>query len=167
MDLNLETLIKKSNLQIEQNKIFFNEPMKNHTTFKIGGPADCLIKIETKQELKEVLQFSKQNNIPVTIIGNGSNVLVLDKGNRGNTLKIEIKKLEIKENKQNIKVILGAGEKIVTVSRKLAKAEISGMEELSGIPGTIGGAVKMNAGAHGKEIKDIIKKVICIDYNRK
>lgn len=162
--LNLEELIKKSNLQIDKQKIIFNEPMKKHSTFKLGGSAECLIKIDNINDLKEILEFSKENEIPLTVIGNGSNILVSDKGIKGITLIIKIEKIEIQEDGDIIKITIGAGEKIGKLARVLLEKEISGLEELSGIPGTIGGAIRMNAGAHGKEIKDIVEVVKCIDY---
>ncbi|MGN1298046.1 MAG: UDP-N-acetylmuramate dehydrogenase [Clostridia bacterium] len=162
--MNLEELIKKSNLQIDKEKILFNEPMNKHSTFRIGGPAECLIKIGNVNELKEILKFVKENAITLTIIGNGSNILVSDKGIRGITLIINIEKLEIQDNNDEVKVNVGAGEKIGKLARVFLEKEITGLEELSGIPGTIGGAVRMNAGAHGKEMKDIVKCVKCIDY---
>ena len=91
-------------------------------------------------------------------MGNGSNLLVLDNGVRGIVLKIELDNLEIKEEKDKILVNVGAGIKIMALAQKLKQEGISGFEELSGIPGTIGGANAMNAGAHGKEFKDIILK---------
>ena len=89
----MENLSK--NLKISKEKIKYNEPMAKHTTFKIGGPAECFILIDNEADLKEVLNFTKKTNIPVTIIGNGSNILVLDEGIEGITLKIDIQKLEI------------------------------------------------------------------------
>lgn len=162
--MELEELIKKSNLPIDKEKILFNEPMKKHTTFKTGGPAECLIKIDKEESLKEILKFVNQNKIPVTIIGNGSNILVSDKGIKGITLKIQLQKIDIQEKNENIQIIVGAGEKLGKLAQVCLQKEITGLEELSGIPGTIGGAVRMNAGAHGKEMKDIVKCVRCIDY---
>lgn len=162
--MNLEELIKKSNLQIEKQKILFNEPMKNHSTFKLGGPAECMIKIENLKDLKEILKFSNKNKIPLTILGNGSNILVSDKGIKGITLMMKLKKVEIKEENEKVKVTVAAGEKLGNLARIFLEKEITGFEELSGIPGTIGGAIKMNAGAHGKEVKDIVEYVKCIDY---
>lgn len=162
--MNLEELIKKSNLQIDEQKILFNEPMKKHSTFKLGGPAECLIKIDNIKDLKEILEFSKYNEIPLTVIGNGSNILVSDKGIKGITLMIKLENIEIQEENDKIKVIVGAGEKLGKLARVFIEKEISGFEELSGIPGTIGGAIRMNAGAHGKEIKDVVEYVKCIDY---
>lgn len=163
--MNLEEIIKNSNLHIGKDRILFNEPMKKHSTFKIGGPAECLIKVENKEELKEILNVVNKNNIPLTILGNGSNILVLDEGIPGITIIIKIEELEISEENENVKIIVGAGEKIGKLGRIFLQKEITGFEEISGIPGTIGGAVRMNAGAHGKEMKDIVKKVKCLDYN--
>lgn len=163
--LEIQKLISNSNLNIAKERIFLNEPMKKHSTFKIGGPAECLIKVETILELKEILKFSNENQIKITIIGNGSNLLVSDKGIKGITLIIKLENYEILENKLNIQVIAEAGCKVGKLSQIFLKKEISGFEELSGIPGTIGGAIKMNAGAYGKEMKDIIEEVTAIDYN--
>lgn len=154
----------ENNLKIDSSKIYFDEPMKKHTTFKIGGAAECLIKVETIDELSEVLKFANKNNIKLTILGNGSNVLVLDDGIKGITIKIGIKKLEIIDKKEYIEVIVGAGNKNAELAQKLLKEEITGFEEISGIPGTIGGAIKMNAGAHGKEMKNIVQTVTFMDY---
>ena len=163
--MNLKEKIEKSNLTIPKENILYNEPMKKHTSFKIGGPAECLIKINKTQELRELIEFTNKNKIPFHIIGNGSNLLVLDKGIEGITGIIKIEKIEIQEEQNKIKVTVGAGEKIAKVANLLAQKEITGLEELAGIPGTIGGAITMNAGAHGKEIKDVITTVKCIDCN--
>ena len=161
--MNIKEILEKSKLNKEN--LYYDEPMAKHTSFKIGGPADVFIKVDNIEELKETLDLSKQNQIPLTIIGNGSNLLVTDKGIRGITAKLNLKDIEIKNenNKQIIKV--DAGVPVGLLAQKLLKEEITGFEELSGIPGTIGGAVIMNAGAHGKELKDILKKVTAIDYN--
>lgn len=154
---NIELLEQK----IKKENIYLNEPMKKHTSFKIGGPADIFIKITDVQELQYVLDISNKNNIPLFILGNGSNLLVKDKGIRGIVLKIELPQIDIAEN--NVKV--GAGVKLGFLAQKLADNDLTGFEELSGIPGTIGGAIKQNAGAHGKEIKDILEDVTVMDYN--
>lgn len=163
VNLNIKEILEKSKLNKEN--LYYDEPMAKHTSFKIGGPADVFIKVDNIEELKETLDLSKQNQIPLTIIGNGSNLLVTDKGIRGITAKLNLKDIEIKNenNKQIIKV--EAGVPVGLLAQKLLKEEITGFEELSGIPGTIGGAVIMNAGAHGKELKDILKKVTAMDYN--
>ena len=163
VNLNIKEILENSKLNKEN--LYYNEPMAKHTSFKIGGPADVFIKVDNIEELKEILKLSKENKIPLTIIGNGSNLLVTDKGIRGITAKLNLKDIEIKNenNKQIIKV--EAGVPVGLLAQKLLKEEITGFEELSGIPGTIGGAVIMNAGAHGKELKDILKKVTAMDYN--
>ena len=153
------------NLKISQEKILYNEPMKKHTTFKIGGSAECLIKIENIEDLKEILKYTNQNNVPTTVIGNGSNILVSDNGIPGITLMIKIGKIDIQENDETVKMTVGAGEKLGKIAQICLQKEISGFEELSGIPGTIGGAIRMNAGAHGKEMKDVVKVVKCLDYS--
>jgi UDP-N-acetylmuramate dehydrogenase len=137
--------------------------MKNHTSFKIGGTADFFITIKSKEELEKILKFVNKTNENLVIIGNGSNLLVTDKGIRGIVLKIDIKKFEIEEDNENVTVIVGSGEKLGEVAGILLKNNITGFEELSGIPGTFGGAIRMNAGAHGVEMKDIVIKTVYMD----
>ena len=173
--MEIKSLLEKANLKIPKENIKYNEPMKKHISFKVGGIADCYIKIENISELKQILKFSKENKIPFFIIGNGSNILVTDKGIRGIVIQIKINKFEIiknpnNKNKQNeknqdVQVIIGAGNKMAEIAQKLLKENITGFEELAGIPGTIGGAIKMNAGAYKKEIKDILECATVIDYN--
>ena len=158
--MNIQQILEQEN--ISQEKIQYNVPMSKYTSFKVGGPAECLIKIETLEELKQILEIAQNNNIKTTIIGNGSNILVKDKGIKGIVLKIEIKKFELsKENE----LIVGSGNKLGEIAQKLAKEEITGFEFASGIPGTIGGAIRMNAGAHGGEMKDIVKSTQYMDEN--
>ena len=163
--MNIKEILENSNLTIPKDNILYNEDMKKHTTFKIGGPAECFIKIKTKEELKEILNIAKENKIPVTILGNGSNILVLDGGIEGITLTIQIEYIDIKQNGEKYKIYVGGGYKLSKLAQICLKNEISGFEELSGIPGTIGGAVSMNAGAHGKEMKDVVEKIKCVDIN--
>ena len=153
---------------ISKDLIKTNEPMKNHTSFKIGGPAEIYIKITSIEELQKVLEFAKKENIKITILGNGSNVLVSDKGIKGIVIKTNLKDINI-ENKdsKNVEVTVSDAVPIGFLAQKFLKEEITGFEELSGIPGTIGGAILMNAGAHGKEIKDIVTEVTAMDYNGK
>ena len=162
--MELKEKIEKANLEIEKNKILYNEEMKKYTTFKIGGKAECLIKIDNIKDLKSILRFVNENGVPLTVLGNGSNVLVSDKGIKGITIIIKIEKIDIKEKNKKVEITVGAGEKIGKLGVLFLKNEITGFEELSGIPGTIGGATRMNAGAHGREIKDIVKTVKCVDY---
>lgn len=161
--MNIEKML--SNLKIAKENIRYNVPMKEYTTFKIGGPAECLIKIQNIEDLKEILKTAKENQIPLTIIGNGSNILVKDDGIKGIVLKIDIKKLEIKEKEGKIQIVVGSGNKIGELAQKMLQREIEGIEFAAGIPGTIGGAIRMNAGAHGSEMKDIVQTIKYIDMN--
>ena len=151
---------------ISEDNVKIDEPMLKHTSFKIGGPADFFVVAKTIEEVEKVLEFSKQNNIPLFITGNGSNLLVSDEGVRGIVLKIAIdnfEKSEAKGTEKNIIVKVGAGVKIMALAQELKKQGISGFEELAGIPGTIGGANYMNAGAYGKEIKELIVTTIVLN----
>ena len=158
-------MLKKEN-EIEK-KIIFDEPMKKHTSFKIGGTADEFIKVQDEEELIEAIKYAKEKKLKITIIGNGSNLLVLDKGIRGLVIKIDIQNLKIEKNEKNVEITVGSGYKTMALGVKLKNERISGFEELSGIPGTIGGAIFMNAGAYGKEIKDINLSTKCMDYDGK
>ena len=161
-------IVKSLENIISKDLIKTNEPMKNHTSFKIGGPAEIYIKITSIEELQNVLEFAKKENVKITILGNGSNVLVSDKGINGIVIKTNLKEINI-ENKdsENVEVTVNDAVPIGFLAQKFLKEEITGFEELSGIPGTIGGAILMNAGAHGKEIKDIVTEVTAKDYNGK
>ena len=159
--MKIREIIEKSKLKKEN--ISFNEPMSKHTSFKVGGLAECYIIAENIEEIKEILEISKNNNIPITVLGKGSNILVKDNGIKGIVLNIGIKKIEINQGNQTVKI--GAGNQLSEVSQTMMQNNLSGFEELSGIPGTIGGAIRMNAGAHGKEIKDLIINVTAIDYD--
>ena len=144
-------------------KIIYNEPMKKHTSFKIGGNADFFVSVKTIEELKQALFYAKQKHIPTTIIGNGTNILVSDSGIRGIVIKIDIQKFDLKEENDYIEISVGSGNKMMALATQLKKQEISGFEQLSGIPGTIGGAIYMNAGAYGKEMKDIVVSTRCMN----
>lgn len=154
----------KTNIDIKE-KIIFDEPMKKHTSFKIGGTADEFVKVTNELELKEAIEYAKQKKLKITIFGNGSNLLVLDKGIRGLVIKIEIQTIKIERKEEYAEIIVGSGYKTMALGIKLMNEELSGFEELSGIPGTIGGAIFMNAGAYGKEIKDINLSTRCMDYD--
>ena len=158
---NLEKIISKE--RIKQ-----NEPMKNHTSFKIGGPAEFYIKITSIKELQKILEFAKKEKIKITILGNGSNVLVSDSGIKGIVIRTNLKEIKIEPKEQNkIEITVDDATPIGFLAQQLLKEEITGFEEISGIPGTIGGAILMNAGAHGKEMKDIVTEITAIDYNGK
>ncbi len=150
---------------IPQERIKQNELMKNYTSFKIGGPAEFFIKINTLEELKKIIKLCKNNKIQLTLIGNGSNLLILDKGIKGIVIKLELKEIQINKTEgKKVEIKVENGVPLGLLAQKLLKEEITGFEELSGIPGTIGGAIVMNAGAHQKEMKDIVTNVTALDY---
>ncbi|MBR1779181.1 MAG: UDP-N-acetylmuramate dehydrogenase [Clostridia bacterium] len=132
-----------------------NEPMKKHTTIKIGGNADVFLNIKTEAALIEVLRILNTERIPSYILGNGSNTLVSDSGIRGVVIKLDgdFKKINYTMRQQ---ISCGAGANITRFCLYACDHSLSGFEFLYGIPGTIGGAIYMNAGAYGGEIKDII-----------
>ena len=140
-----------------------DEIMAKHTSFKVGGKADILIKIKTIEELQYILKYVKEKEIPLTIIGNGSNLLVKDNGIRGITIKLDFNEIDIEENKDKFIITVGAGVKVAMLAIMFQKKEIAGFEFAGGIPGTMGGAIRMNAGAHGKEMKQIVNTVTCIN----
>lgn len=157
--------IKEIQNIIPQENVYINEPMSKYTSFKIGGPAECMVKIKTLEQLKSILKYTNENNIKLTIIGNGSNILVSDEGIKGIVVKIEIDNLEIDIQDKKAIITVGSGVKLGLLAQKCLKQEITGFEFASGIPGTIGGAIRMNAGAHGSEMKDIVKTVTYVDRN--
>lgn len=138
--------------------VLINEPMSKHTSFKIGGNADYFIIINSVQELKDVLKLANNNNIPITLVGNGTNLLVRDGGIRGVVIKLNLNNFKIKRSSNEIQITAESGMTLATLSLIAGKEEIAGLEFLSGIPGTIGGALRMNAGAYGSEMKDIVVK---------
>lgn len=179
--------------EIPSNQVYCNEPMYKHTSFKVGGNADIFVKVKNLKQLKYTIQVAKDNGLNINIMGNGSNLLVRDNGIRGIVIKIELENIEIKQddikniknnvdqtndtrgntykNKDlgednNVSVVVGAGVKLAMLSQVLLQKGITGFEFASGIPGTIGGAVRMNAGAYGSEMKDIIVKTWCLDIEK-
>lgn len=158
-----EYICNKLYEMIDKNNIYINEQMKKHTSFKVGGNADIFIKIHDEKELKKVLKIIKEEKLPFFVMGNGSNLLVKDSGIRGIVLKIELNKIEIDKKEEYYNINVGAGIKLIALAQKLLKEEIEGFEFASGIPGTIGGAIRMNAGAYGGEIKDVVSETRYMD----
>lgn len=146
---------------IDLGEVLLDEPMKNHTSFKIGGPVDVMIIPNNEEQLINGIKICRSNNIDFYIMGNGSNLLVKDGGIRGLVIKINegLNKIEI----EGRKVYSQAGASLTGVSRRACKSSLTGMEFANGIPGTIGGGVTMNAGAYGGELKDIIRRVRVLD----
>lgn len=139
-----------------------NEPMKNHTSFKIGGPADIFIRPDSIDKLKLVISFCVKNQIKYVVIGNGSNLLVKDEGYRGAIVNISSRLENIRlENKTEI--VCTAGTTIARLCYFAMQNSLTGLEFAWGIPGNVGGSVYMNAGAYDGEIKDVIKESYYID----
>ena len=141
----------------EQVEILVAEPVKNHTTFRIGGPADALALPKTPEEVAEVVHFCHEHAQPYYVLGNGSNLLVSDEGYRGLVLQLYRNFNDIQVNGETITVQSGA--MLAAVARTAYQTGLTGLEFASGIPGTIGGAVVMNAGAYGGEMKNVLKEV--------
>ena len=142
-------------LKVEQVKK--DEPMKIHTTFRVGGPASYFVTPETEEEVAKVIEVCTQENVPYYIVGNGSNLLVSDAGYRGVIVQIYKEMNEVKVEGDLVKAQAGA--LLSGIAAKALGAELSGFEFASGIPGTIGGACVMNAGAYGGEMKDVLEFV--------
>ena len=142
-------------------QFIFHAPMSEHTTFKIGGAADVLIFPSNIEEVAAIIRLADEFNLPCTILGNGSNVLILDKGIRGVVIKFSDKFFGT-IRAEGEKIIAGAGAMLKDVSKFAAEKSLSGLEFAVGIPGSIGGAIYMNAGAYGGEMKNIVAKVIAV-----
>lgn len=147
----------KLNNVIAKDSILINEPMSRHTTFRVGGPADFFVTPKAKEEVRDVIRICKEAGMPYYIIGNGSNLLVSDAGYRGVIVQIYKEMNEVKVEGDLVKAQAGA--LLSGIAAKALGAELSGFEFASGIPGTIGGACVMNAGAYGGEMKDVLESV--------
>ena len=145
---------------IDKEKIRVNESMEKHTTFHIGGPADYFVMPSDVDEVQAVTRLCKQENIPYYVVGNGSNLLVGDKGYRGVIIQIAGKMNQIKVEGEVITAQAGCS--LAQIAGKALEAELAGFEFAAGIPGTLGGAVRMNAGAYGGEIKDVLESAVIL-----
>lgn len=151
---------------VGEDKVLLNEPMSAHTTFRIGGNADALLTLSDFREIRAVTDFAGNFNIPYTIIGNGSNLLVSDEGIEGIVIMLkdsdyEACPEELEDGRALFRVPAGAS--LSSFSKQAAKLGYKGTEFAAGIPGSVGGGVAMNAGAYGGEIKDIIVSATVLD----
>lgn len=146
---------------LDKNKILIGELLKNHTTFHIGGPADIMLLPETESEIVEIVKLCNRLDKGLFVLGGGSNLLVSDSGIRDVVIKLgdNFRKFEI----DGKKVVAQSGIKLTALSGEILRADLSGFEFASGIPGTVGGGVYMNAGAYDSEMKNIVKKVRVVD----
>ncbi len=148
---------------IDKERVLADEPMKKHTTFRVGGNADFFVKPSTAEEVKRVVALCKKENLPYYILGNGSNLLVGDKGYRGVIIQIYKDMNEIVVDGDRIRAQAGA--LLSKVGSVALDAGLAGFEFAAGIPGTVGGAVMMNAGAYGGEMKDILSSATVLTEN--
>ena len=148
---------------VGENSIFENENMANHTTFKCGGNASLYIAPNSTDELVKVLEVLRNEDYPYMVIGNGSNLLVKDSGYDGAIVEVDKKISEIDVRGEEI--IVEAGAKLSKVATIAMENDLAGFEFAHGIPGNMGGAVVMNAGAYGGEMKDVLKWVKVVDQN--
>ena len=139
----------------------FHEPMSRHTTFRVGGEAECVIVVETKDELSKIISYLGRLEQEYFILGNGSNLLVGDKGYRGVIVKLGKRMGAIRVEQNHIAV--GAGAPLSLVATVAKEKGLSGLEFAAGIPGTVGGAIVMNAGAYGGEMKQVVQMVRVMD----
>ena len=152
----LEKIVKKEN-------IHKNEPMSKHTSFKIGGMADYYVKVESADELKMLLNLAKTESITYHIIGNGTNILVREGGIRGIVIKLDFKEYVVGKQEEFAYITVGVGLPLANLALIAFENELSGLECMAGIPGTVGGAIRMNAGAFGQEMKDIVVFSKCMN----
>ena len=144
-----------------QRPLLLAEPMTKHTSFHIGGPAELMAQPQNEAELQSLLLKAAEAAVPVTLVGNGSNLLVRDKGIRGLVIKLGSMLRDIKVS-GNV-LTFGSGVSLAQASKKAAEMGLSGMEFAVGIPGSIGGAVYMNAGAYDGEMSKVVKSVRVMD----
>lgn len=153
-------------------RVLADEPMDGHTTFKVGGPADYFVVPDSVQSVVDVIRLCKKTGTPCFVIGRGSNLLVTDKGYRGvivciydtlDDVKTEFADKSDDSNEEYAIITAGAGIMLSKLAKTAAQSELTGLEFAGGIPGTLGGAVAMNAGAYGGEIKDCIQSAVVVD----
>lgn len=148
---------------VPKEHILLNEPLRKHTTFQVGGEADCLILIETEEELSALSRYLNQIGLPYFVLGNGSNLLVSDQGFRGIVLKTKgfFEKIHTAGNK----ITAQAGALLSQVAAEACEQGLMGLEFAAGIPGTAGGAVIMNAGAYGGDMAQVVEQVKLVGRN--
>jgi UDP-N-acetylmuramate dehydrogenase len=147
--------------QLLPDQVRIQEPMSQHTTFRIGGPADILVEPRTIAALRETISYAKVKNIPVFVMGAGSNLLIRDGGIRGMVVKIGRHLARIKID--GVVVMAEAGATLSHLALTCCQASLAGFEFAVGIPGTVGGAVVMNAGAEGRAMSDVVQEVLVLN----
>lgn len=158
-----QNVIEKFNNLLGEEKVKADEPMKRHTTFRIGGPADYFLMPSSLKEVKGIIEICKEESLPYFILGNGSNLLVSDEGYRGVIIQLYRNYGDISVEGNVIRA--NAGALLSQIASAAKNASLTGFEFAGGIPGTLGGAVVMNAGAYGGEMKDVLKEVTVMTGN--
>ncbi len=146
-------------LELFGDRVKANEPLKNHTTYRIGGPADLYLSVDSADEAVRAVKAARADGLPIFVLGGGSNILVSDAGFRGLVLSCGARKIKIEGDR----LIADAGAVTFLAVKRSAEAGLAGLEWAAGIPGTIGGAIRGNAGAYGGEMKDAIATVEAVD----
>ena len=159
MNINIETINLLFDSAVEMGcKAYKNEMLSNHISFKVGGPCPLLIEPKNEKQLTDILKLIKETESPYIILGNGTNVLVLDEGLEKIVVKIGDEMTELSLEGDDV-ICCSAGTKVVTLCKFALENSLSGLEFAYGIPGTCGGAVFMNAGAYGGEVKDALSEI--------
>ncbi len=155
------TMLETLEQYVPRENILLGEPMSRHTTFRIGGEADCFVEIESTEQLMQLKRYLQMVEQPCLVLGNGSNLLVSDKGYEGVVLHVgsHMQRIEVQGNR----MVVQAGALMSQVARTACEQGLTGMEFASGIPGTMGGGVIMNAGAYGGEISQVVTQVKVVD----
>lgn len=146
---------------LDEDRVMTDEPMKAHTTFRVGGPADYFVDVKSAEEIANVIALCKERGVAYYILGNGSNLLVGDKGYRGVVIRIFRSMNEV--TVEGDVITAQAGALLSRIASVALNQELTGFEFAGGIPGTLGGAVVMNAGAYGGEMKDVLLEVTVLD----
>jgi UDP-N-acetylmuramate dehydrogenase len=154
------SILKELRNIINPEHILIDEELKNHTYTKLGGKADFFVTPSTAEEVQEIIRYAKKTEVPFTLLGNGSNVIVRDGGIRG--IVLSLKKFTGIKREGN-KVIAESGARIIDASQFALREHLTGLEFACGIPGTVGGALYMNAGAYGGEVKDCLESALVVD----
>lgn len=140
-----------------------NVPLKEYTTFRIGGPADYFVRAGSVEQVREALRFAREKGVPFFILGGGSNVLASDSGFRGLVIKVELKGVSFEEEGEGVRAIVSSGENWDAFVKMCIERGLWGVENLSGIPGTVGATPVQNVGAYGVEVGNCIKRIDAID----
>ncbi|CAI8733413.1 MULTISPECIES: UDP-N-acetylmuramate dehydrogenase [Bacillus] len=155
--MNMQEVYKYLRTVLPEEHVKQDEMLKNHTHIKVGGKADVFVQPTTYTEIQQVVQYANKHNIPITFLGNGSNVIIKDGGIRGITLSLT-HITDVTVNEQTI--VAQSGAAIIDISRIALKHSLTGLEFACGIPGSVGGALYMNAGAYGGEVAYVLTKAV-------